>query len=125
MAESKKSVYAAIAADAGIALSKFVAAAFSGSSGRDPAVERAPRPVTMHLGPHEVLLALDVRFRGDLSVSEVREAVERLERAIRKKHPEIRRIFLEVNSLDGRHDSAQPDSPVEATDKVVGNAAAG
>src|SRR4051812_35222880 len=33
MAESKKSVYAAIAADAGIAVSKFVAAGFSGSSG--------------------------------------------------------------------------------------------
>ena len=32
MAESKKSVYAAIAADAGIAVSKFVAAGFSGSS---------------------------------------------------------------------------------------------
>jgi divalent metal cation (Fe/Co/Zn/Cd) transporter len=33
MAESKKSVCAAIAADAGIARSKFVAAGFSGSSG--------------------------------------------------------------------------------------------
>ena len=79
----------------------------------------------MHLGPDEVLLALDVRFHGHLSVSQVREAVERLERAIQEKHPEIARIFLEVNSLDGRHESAQPDMPVDATDKVVGSASAG
>src|SRR5262249_5815843 len=92
---------------------------------RDPAVERAPRPVTMHLGPDEVLLALDVHFRGQLSVSEVREAVERLERAIQEKHPEVMRIFIEVSSLVGRHDSAQVDTPAEAADEVVGNGSRG
>lgn len=68
----------------------------------DPAVECAPRPFTMHLGPDEVLLALDVRFRRDLSVEDVRQAVDRMERAIQHKHPEVKRIFLEVNALDGQ-----------------------
>ena len=68
----------------------------------DPTVEIAPRPFTMHLGPDEVLLALDVRFHDGLSAEEVRQAVHRMERAIQRKHPEVKRIFLEVNSLDGQ-----------------------
>jgi divalent metal cation (Fe/Co/Zn/Cd) transporter len=74
----------------------------------DPAVERAPRPVTMHLGPDEVLLALDVRFRDGLSVDEARQAVERVEKAIQEKHREVKRIYLEVNVLDGRHAPSEP-----------------
>ena len=67
----------------------------------DPTVELAPRPFTMQLGPDEVLLALDVRFHDDLSVADVRKAVDRMERAIQRKHPEVKRIYLEVNALDG------------------------
>jgi divalent metal cation (Fe/Co/Zn/Cd) transporter len=92
---------------------------------RDSAVEHAPRPATMHLGPDQVLLALDVCFGGDLSVARVREAVERLERAIQEKHPETTRILLEVGSLDGRHDSRQPGGPVEADEQVVGGSTGG
>ncbi len=71
----------------------------------DDAVESAPHPLTMHLGPDEVLLNLDVRFRPGLSADEVVAAVGRIEEAIRAKHPEIRRIFLEVQP--------QPQSPTE------------
>ncbi len=68
----------------------------------DPTVEIAPRPFTMHLGPDDVLLALDVRFHDGLSGEEIRQAVDRMERAIQQKHPEVKRIFLEVNALDGK-----------------------
>ena len=34
----------------------------------------------MHFGPHEVLLNLDLRFRDGLSVSEINEAIDRIER---------------------------------------------
>jgi divalent metal cation (Fe/Co/Zn/Cd) transporter len=68
----------------------------------DPAVERAGRTFTMQLGPGDVLLALDVRFRDSLSAEVVRHAVDRMERAIQRKHPEVKRIFLEVNALDGQ-----------------------
>jgi len=53
----------------------------------DPTVEIAPHPFTMHLGPDEVLLALDVRFHDGLAGEEIRQAVTRMERAIQQKHP--------------------------------------
>lgn len=65
-------------------------------AGTDPAVEQAARPMTMHLGPHEVLLNLDLQFRPDLSVAEVTAAIERLEERIRQAHPDIKRIFIEA-----------------------------
>ena len=51
-------------------------------------------PLTMHLGPDEVLLNLKVEFRDGISAGEVVETIGRLERAIRQKHPEFSRIFI-------------------------------
>lgn len=67
----------------------------------DAAVDAAERPLTMHLGPDEVLLNLDLRFRRGLSLDEVERAVRRIEHVIRETHPEIRRIFLEAEALQG------------------------
>jgi cation diffusion facilitator family transporter len=65
----------------------------------DPAVLSVGNPMTMHLGPDDVLLNLELRFRPGLSTSEIEAAVERLEGRVRRDHPKIRRIFLEVNAL--------------------------
>lgn len=65
----------------------------------DAAVRNARRPLTMHLGPNEVFLALDVNFRRELSAAEVEVAVDRLERGIRQQHPDIKRIFIEAQSV--------------------------
>jgi cation diffusion facilitator family transporter len=65
----------------------------------DPAVERSRRPLTMQLGPYEILVNLDVQFRPSLTAVEIQEAVQRLERNIRQRHPEAKRIFLETQSL--------------------------
>lgn len=53
----------------------------------------------MHFGPHEVLLNLDLRFRDGLSVSEINEAIDRIERTLRDRHPDVNRIFIEMDSL--------------------------
>jgi len=66
---------------------------------KDKAVERVELARTMHFGPHEVLLALGVRFKEGLSGAEVRAAVQRLEKAIRAEFPDIKRIFFESVSL--------------------------
>ena len=60
----------------------------------DPAVVRVGRPLTMHLGPEDVLLNLDVQFREGLSATEIGQAVDRLEQVIRGKHGEIKRVFI-------------------------------
>jgi cation diffusion facilitator family transporter len=61
----------------------------------DPAVEAAARPLTMHLGPHEVLVNLRVAFRDTLSSTELVAAIDRVEAAIHRAHPDVQRIFIE------------------------------
>jgi cation diffusion facilitator family transporter len=65
----------------------------------DSAVERVRRPLTMHFGPDQILLNLDVQFKSGLSAAEVEAAVDRLEEAIRRKHPQVKRIFLEAEAI--------------------------
>lgn len=65
----------------------------------DEAVAEVKKALTMHFGPNEVLLALDVRFKRHLRTTQIAEAINRLERTIREKHPEIKHIFIEAKSL--------------------------
>jgi cation diffusion facilitator family transporter len=65
----------------------------------DGAVQQVRKSLTMHFGPHEVLLAIDIEFKQHLSATEVAEAINRLEAAIRVRHPEIRHIFIEAKAL--------------------------
>jgi len=65
----------------------------------DSAVVGVRTPLTMHFGPHQVLLNLDVEFRPDLSAEEVAAAIDRLEQSIRDANPEIKRIFIEAESI--------------------------
>ncbi len=82
------------------------------------AVERVFRPLTMHFGPQEILLNLDIEFRAHLGAEELAHAVDRLEKAIREKHPEVRRIFIEAEAFRGaqgkrlqQEDSGVLDNP--------------
>lgn len=65
----------------------------------DPSVVGVSRPLTMHFGPDQVLLNLDIEFRPELSAAEITAAVDRLEAGIRKDRPNIKRIFIEAESL--------------------------
>lgn len=65
----------------------------------DEAVDEVKKSLTMHLGPNEVLLTLDVLFKKHLRVNQIAEAINRLEAQIREKHPEIKYIFIEVKAL--------------------------
>lgn len=65
----------------------------------DKDVQQARQPLTMHFGPNEVLLNLDVQFQPKLSSNELTAAIDRLERKIREVYPEITRIFVESELL--------------------------
>jgi divalent metal cation (Fe/Co/Zn/Cd) transporter len=68
----------------------------------EPAVEEVRRPLTLHLGPADAVLALDVQFRRALSSVEVEQAIDRLQDAIRARYPAFKRIFVEAKALTGR-----------------------
>ncbi|GAA3920374.1 cation diffusion facilitator family transporter [Hymenobacter algoricola] len=72
----------------------------------EPAVAGIQPPLSMYLGPQDAFLALDVRFRKDLSAQQMEDAVLHLERAIRAKHPEFKRIFVEAESFAPEHRTA-------------------
>ncbi len=65
----------------------------------DEAVTEVQRLLTMHLGPEDVLVNLDLRFRSDLGAGEVAQAVQRLERKIKDENPRVRYLFMEVASI--------------------------
>lgn len=67
----------------------------------NPAVKNVWRTLTMHFGPDQVLLNMDVEFDPSLSVSSIVEAIDQMEARIRESHPQIRHIFIEVESLKG------------------------
>ena len=67
-----------------------------------PGVTRVRPPLTMYLAPDDVMLALDVDFDDHLTATQVEDAIEAVQDAIRAEHPEFRRIFIEAKSLTGR-----------------------
>ncbi len=65
----------------------------------EPSVEEVGDLFTMQLGPEQVLLAVALRFNVNLRVKELETTIDRLERKIRRQEPEIKRIFIEAESL--------------------------
>ena len=68
----------------------------------DPSVERVGDLLTMQLGPNQVLLTVDIRFRRPLEVQQLEAAIDRLENRIRQAEPTIERIFIEAESFTGK-----------------------
>lgn len=75
-------------------------------------VEDTGDAFTMHLGPDTILVAIDVRFRGDLSGDQVAFAVDEIEAAIRRLDARVERIFVEAQL--SAQDIEQPERLDEA-----------
>ncbi|MEL6652075.1 MAG: cation transporter dimerization domain-containing protein, partial [Bacteroidota bacterium] len=65
----------------------------------DDAVNNINPPMTMHMGPDDILLALDVEFKDELSADDIEAAIQRIEKSLKETHPQIKRIFIEARSL--------------------------
>jgi len=68
-------------------------------AGDDPVVTGVGAVLTMHMGPEEVLLNLEVEFAPGTGAEEIHAAIHRIEACITAQHPEVNRIFIEVESL--------------------------
>jgi cation diffusion facilitator family transporter len=68
----------------------------------DPDVTRLMRALSMHFGPTDVLLTLEIEFRSCLTAAQTTAAIDRLDKAIRTAHPEVRHLFVEAQSIAAR-----------------------
>lgn len=64
-----------------------------------PQTERLLTLLTMHLGPEEILVNLDIEFKDGLTTEDIESAVDYLESEIRAAVPETSKIFIEAESL--------------------------
>jgi len=80
----------------------------------DQAVERVGHLHTMYLGPHEVLLTIEVRFRGDITSLDVRQAARRLRETIQSRHPDVSRIYFGAEALSEEGDISRGHDGVAA-----------
>ena len=62
----------------------------------EPDVHRVNELLTMHFGPHDILLNVSLDFADRLSSAEVENHVSALERRIKERFPDIKRIFIEA-----------------------------
>jgi divalent metal cation (Fe/Co/Zn/Cd) transporter len=61
--------------------------------------ERVGDVLTMHLGPHDVLVNLSVYFKNDVTAGQIEEIIAEIDANLRKAHPEVTRVFIEAENL--------------------------
>ncbi len=66
----------------------------------DPDIVEVHRLMSMHIGPEVVLLNMDLVFRADLTTDEIERVVDRIEKAVRTEHRNIRFVTIEAASLE-------------------------
>jgi divalent metal cation (Fe/Co/Zn/Cd) transporter len=49
---------------------------------------------TIHIGPDQIVADLSVAFERTANAAEIERAVERIEAAIRREHPEVLMLFV-------------------------------
>jgi cation diffusion facilitator family transporter len=60
----------------------------------DPAIRKANGVLTVQLGPNNIVAALSIEFEDGLSTSDIEVCVNRVESAIRCKHPDIVVLYV-------------------------------
>ncbi len=65
---------------------------------RDADILRIARMMSMHLGPDDVLVNLEIQFRAGLTMDELTSSARRIEKAIGLQHPDIKYLTVEPTS---------------------------
>ena len=64
-----------------------------------PEVKEIVNLLTMHLGPDDILVNIDINFVDGLSTDQVEEAIDKVERGIQEQVPAVKKIFVEAESI--------------------------
>ena len=62
-------------------------------------VEAVNEVLTMHVGPEYVLVNISVDFEDSLTIEGLETAIEGLDRRIRERYPEVKKMFVEAESM--------------------------
>jgi cation diffusion facilitator family transporter len=65
----------------------------------EASIVRAQYPLTVHVGPHDVFVAIAAEFTPHLRADEVARVIERMEAGIRAAAPDVHHIYIEAASL--------------------------
>jgi cation diffusion facilitator family transporter len=57
-------------------------------------IERAQVVFSVHMGPEQVVVALSLEFRDDMTADDIEAAVDRLERCIQERHSDVIAVFV-------------------------------
>ena len=66
---------------------------------KNPEIVKVYEVLTMHFGPKQVLLNMNITFKDETQAAEIPKIIDKLEGEIQKKNPEIKRIFIEADAL--------------------------
>jgi len=63
-----------------------------------PEILRTNEVLTMHIGPHFILVNLSVEFQDSATAVDIEIAVAQLDREIKQTWPDVKRVFVEAES---------------------------
>ena len=69
-------------------------------AGKEECIVSANGVVTVQLGPNHVFAGLSTEFRDRLTAPEIEQYVERVEAAIRERHPEVVALYVKPQTHD-------------------------
>lgn len=66
------------------------------------AIEHVNKLLTMHMGPEFILVNLSVDIKDDLPAGDVETSIAILNRKIKSRFPEVKRVFVEAEAREGK-----------------------
>lgn len=81
----------------------------------DEAVQNAHGIVTVHFGPTDIMVGLNIEFEDDMRAPDIEACVVRLEERMTNEIPEIKTVFVKPQTLGrGRLEKLPLDGPAES-----------
>ena len=62
---------------------------------KDPAILQVNHPLSMYLGPEEIVLVLEAKFKEGLTTAEILAAANHIRQSIQEKYSRFKRIFIQ------------------------------
>lgn len=63
-------------------------------------IESINEILTLHMGPEFILANISIEFKDDQKTQSIEKTIHDLDKAIKSKHPYIKRIFIEAETGD-------------------------